>query len=999
MTRTAIEAPAGRSSASRARERRTRAMFLLPLLVLAAASLMDRALAGPDGKPPSLRLPGGVRPLRYAIDLSLSPGEEPFTGIVDLEIEIERPLDLLWLNADNLTVSEATLTLAGAPAGDSESALHPRIVPGGEDFVGLALASPVGPGRARLHLVFSGQARVKETRGIFRRKEGADWYLYTQFEEIGARRAFPCFDEPRFKVPWQLTLRVPKGLTAVSNAPLLQDGSPGEHADRDDEGRTAFRFAPTRPLPSYLVAFAVGPLEFAEGPPSGSKKVPFRVVTPRGQRDQAAYAVAATPQLLTLLETYFGTPYPFDKIDIIAVPLFGGAMENPGLITFSRGLLLTTPQEETLARQRRFSTVMAHELAHMWFGDFVTMDWWDDIWLNESFANWMENKIVEQWKPGWDVPLQRVRRRNRAMETDSLISARRVRQPIESKDDIANAFDAITYDKGSAVLAMFEGWIGSEAFRKGVQRYLSRHAWGNANAEDFFAALSEDAQRDVAPAFRSFLDQGGVPMVTGTLACSADEPPVLRLDQSRYLPSGSKGSDRQTWRIPICIRYGTEQSGEHRRCLLLENASTDLPLEGSCPTWLVPNEGMSGYYRALVTGAGGSSVENGGSRENAGRGKNRRRGGTPEPGEHGGGEELAGDGKNRGRGEGGAEHGHGEASRTGGGGTRANGRSGRPGSAGFAFTARLFAPGNTRLTPAERAGTLDDLSALSESGEVPMADVLSLVPDVVREGSRSSLESAARITKELWPHRVPASLQPSYQRFIRKLFGPKARELGFATRSEDSENDRLVRPTIVSLVAENGEDARLQKQAAALAIAWLRDRRAISADMVDVVLSAAARHGNEALFERFHEAARRATDRNERRHLLEAMASFLDPAIVQKRLQLILTDEFESRDAMTLLWGSLPEPGPGAIALAFVEKNYDALAGKMSKDAESRLATVGERFCDPAHRAEIEGFFKERTTRATGGPRVLAEILEGIDLCIARTEAQQPSVSDFLKRY
>jgi hypothetical protein len=182
--------------------------------------------------------------------------------------------------------------------------------------------------------------------------------------------------------------------------------------------------------------------------------------------------------MLPLLEAYFGTPYPFDKLDLTAVPLFGGAMENAGLITFGRGLILAKPQEDSIARQRRFATVLAHELAHMWFGDLVTLAWWDDAWLNESFANWMEYKIVEQWRPGWEVPLQRVGRRNRAMAADSLISARRVRQPVESKDDMANAFDTITYNKGSSVLVMFEGWIGADTFRRGIQRYLSRHAYG-----------------------------------------------------------------------------------------------------------------------------------------------------------------------------------------------------------------------------------------------------------------------------------------------------------------------------------------------------------------------------------------------------------------------------------------------------------------------------------------------------------------------------------------
>lgn len=902
--------------------------------------------------PPTLRLPTGARPLRYAVELTLSPDTDAFSGTVDIEMEIDRSLSVLWLNADDVTVSEASMTFErgsppGAPAtADHDPVTHPdspatpdgtplhlRVVPGGADFVGFAFEEPVGPGRATLHLAYSGAALAKESRGIFRRKEGADWYLFTQFESTGARRAFPCFDEPGLKAPWRIALTVPNDLAAVSNAPLASESN-------SREGWKTLRFAQTQPLPSYLVAFAVGPFEFVEGRPAGSKGVPFRVVTPRGLRAQAAYALETTPEMLPFLEAYFGSPYPFDKLDLIAVPGFGGAMENPGLITFGRGLLLTKPQEETIGRQRRFSTVLAHELAHMWFGDLVTLAWWNDIWLNESFANWMESKIVEQWKPGWEVPLQRVRRRNRAMGTDSLVSARRVRQPIESKDDIENAFDAITYDKGSSVLAMFEGWIGAEPFRRGVQRYLSRHAWGSAAAEDFFEVLSEEAGLDVAPTFSSFLDQGGVPLVTETLSCPPDSRPSLKLSQSRYLPVGSRGSPQQTWKIPVCLRYGAE-GGEQRRCLLLDDASTEVALEGPCPTWLVPNEGTAGYFRTRIV----PDTKNAGA-----------------PG-------------------------------------IADGPYSPSSSSPFDFTARLFARGDTHLTGPEKVGLLDDLSSLVESGAMSAKDVLSLLPAVVRDGSRSSFEAAIRITKDLRPHLVPDPLLSNYQRFVAETFGAKARELGFEAKRGESEDARLLRPAVVSLAATWGEDPRLQKRARALAMKWLRDPRSLDTDMVDVVLVAAARHGDEALFERFLTGAKAATDRTERRRRLDAVAEFQDPALVRRRLPLMLSNQFDAREAMTLLRGTLDEPRTNEIVLGFIETNYSALAEKLPKSSEARLATVAFGFCDATHRGAVESFFKDRMAHAVGGPRLLAELLEEIDLCIARKHSQQPGVAEFLGDY
>ena len=535
--------------------------------------------------PPELRLPAGARPVGYTVDLTLSPESETFSGAIDIDLEIDAPMRVLWLNARDLTVEDASFAIAGRT-------VRPRVVPGGDNFIGFETDEPMGPGRSGLHISYKGKSSEKELSGIFRQKEGEDWYIFTQFEATDARKAFPCFDEPAYKVPWRITLHVKKGLSAVSNSPIAAE-------TESPDGMKTVRFAETKPLPSYLVALGVGPFDFAEGPAVGSKRVPFRVVVPKGQAAAAAYTVRSTPDLVALLEKYFGTPYPYDKLDFLAVPLMGGAMENAGLITFGRRLILTQPEEERPERQRSFATIAAHELAHMWFGDLVTMKWWDDIWLNESFASWIEYKIVEQWKPDWDAPVDRVQDRNRAISEDRLVSARRIRQPIESSDDIQNAFDPITYEKGSAILTMLEQWIGAERFQKAVQRHLSAHAWGSADAADFFASLSGEAGKEVEPVFRSFVDQGGIPLVTVRVVCAKGSPTSLDLAQRRYLPVGSKGSADQVWKIPVCVRYG---SGENvsRQCALLGEPSARIPLEAAagCPDWLLPNDGARGYYLA-----------------------------------------------------------------------------------------------------------------------------------------------------------------------------------------------------------------------------------------------------------------------------------------------------------------------------------------------------------------------------------------------------------------
>jgi len=550
-----------------------------------AATTAAPPVAKADPQPPSLRLPSTVRPRHHRVELTLEPNQETFTGVADLDLELAAPTDVVWLNAEELTVESATL--GGAPA---------RILPQPHDLVGLAVGQPLPTGRARLHVTWRGKLSTLDAGGAVRQKEGDDWAIYTHFEPIDARRVFPCFDEPSMKAPWELSLVVPTGQRALANTPEVSSTDLGN-------GKTRVTFAPSKPLPSYLVAFAVGPFELVDAGKTARSSVPVRIVTPRGQAAQARYAAQVTATLLDRLEEYFGSPYPYEKVDCIAVPLFGGAMENPGLITFSSALILRRPDEETVGSRRAYASVATHELAHQWFGDLVTMEWWDDLWLNEAFASWMTPKIIEGWQPTWAAPEGRLGARAQAMSADSLTSARRIRQPIVSNHDMKNAFDAITYQKGASVLHMFEHFLGADVFQRGVRRYLAAHAHGNATATQFLAALSKEAGRDVAPPFASFLDQAGVPLVTIEPRCDKGRPPRLRLKQTRYLPLGSTGQQgTQRWRVPICVRAAAGKLASSA-CGLVEDSDAELPLElpaGSCPTWVMPNDGGAGYYRAAL---------------------------------------------------------------------------------------------------------------------------------------------------------------------------------------------------------------------------------------------------------------------------------------------------------------------------------------------------------------------------------------------------------------
>ncbi len=573
------------------------AAAMAPGASAAAASPAPVAAALPAGgapAPPELRLPPTARPLGYEARLRILPDREDFTGTITIELELKEATRLLWLNGTELTVKRAVLSAAGRerPA---------AVVPGGDEFLGFSFDEEVGPGPAKLRIEYAGKALGKESSGVFRQEEGGDSYIFTQFEETDARRAFPCFDEPAYKVPWRLTIETRRKFVVLSNTPVES-----EAATRG--GMKEVRFARTRPLPSYLVAFAVGPFELVDLGVAGERKTPLRIAVPRGLKPGADYAAKTAPELFAAAERWFGIPYPYEKLDLLAVPFFFGAMENAGLITFGRDLLLARPGEDSLERRRRYAVFCAHEIAHQWFGDLVTMAWWDDTWLNESFASWMENKIVGPWKPEWNLDAARVDERAKAMSRDSFASARKIHQPIASSDDIASAFDRITYSKGSAILSMFERWVGQEKFRRGVRRYLEAHAWGSATTGDFLAAMSEEAGAEFAPAFSTFIEQPGVPLVTMDLACEPGAAANLGILQKRYLPLGSTGKADHQWQIPLCVRYGGDAGPaaaapgpppEKARKLPLRRARERLPRGGPASgggsaSWLVslvPSDG------------------------------------------------------------------------------------------------------------------------------------------------------------------------------------------------------------------------------------------------------------------------------------------------------------------------------------------------------------------------------------------------------------------------
>ena len=456
------------------------------------------------------------------------------------------------------------------------------------DEVVLAFDEPLPKGRAALFFTYSASF-ANDLAGLYRTKDDGRWYAFTQFESTDARRAFPCFDEPGFKTSFEVAVKVPSAMIAVANNPEVDHVTEGP--------TTTYRFSRTPPMPTYLVAFAVGELELHELPRPANAKPPVRLVTTKGK--QASFGVASLETAgaaLEALEKWFGIPYPFEKLDLVAVPDFAiGGMENAGLVTFREDLLLVDPAHASTRTKRRQLPLIAHELAHQWFGDYVTASWWDDLWLNEGFANWMEDRITRTLQPSWGTKNDSVARQLEVMDSDSLASARSVRQHVVTTSDADEAFDDITYEKGAAILGTIERWIGEQAFQKGVRDYLTENAGRSVTSDRLFSALDRASGRNVTQMATSFVNQPGVPDVNAHLECDPGSRWHIELAGEPYRPIGSPLPEdlERTWSVPVCV---TAQGEKAPICAELTQGAPSLVAGRKCPAWVHPNTD-SRYYR------------------------------------------------------------------------------------------------------------------------------------------------------------------------------------------------------------------------------------------------------------------------------------------------------------------------------------------------------------------------------------------------------------------
>jgi aminopeptidase N len=555
-------------------------------IAIVAAALTLAAAAQPrhDFDTAPGRLPKTVLPSRYALTLTLDPDSERFQGEVTVTLRARQAVDAIVLHARELSAVSTTLLTDGSERALIVQADEPaqlwRLRP--------ADGGPIAAGEHRLRIAYQGRVQRSDS-GLFQVPHTVAGkparMLATQMEAVFARLVLPCFDEPAFRAVFELSVRAPAGWQVLANMP--------QQSESDDAGQVLHRFAPTPPMPSYLLAVAVGRFDALEGSADG---VPLRILTAPGKRELGAWALGATQQILPFYNAYFGVPYALPKLDQVAVPgTREGAMEDWGLISYSEDALLFDPAKSGTQARRGIFTLLAHEVAHQWVGNWVTAASWEEIWLNEAFATWMAEKATERFHPEWQTALRRRQDIDRTMGRDAGPATRAIRSGAVPEDRVFDVFDDITYSKGGAVLSMLEQWLGAETFRHGMAAYMQERRLSNATAGDLWFHIGQAAGRDVAAVAASWTDQPGFPLVQVAARCDGGRT-RLQLAQSRF--STAAGSAGGLWKIPVVV----EHRGR-RRTLMLEQAAQGFSLPGCSALPPLVNPGGEGFYRVAYAPA------------------------------------------------------------------------------------------------------------------------------------------------------------------------------------------------------------------------------------------------------------------------------------------------------------------------------------------------------------------------------------------------------------
>lgn len=862
--------------------RRIRALSL----AIALITLPGAALAADDH-----RLDHAVVPTFESVRLRLDPSQTDYTGTVHVDLTVATPTDSFRLYAKDLGLGGLTLTQGGAP-------IPVTFTSGREGLLVVHAGHALAAGSYGLDIQFTNNFDT-QADALYRLKANGDWYAFTQFEASSAREAFPCWDEPEFKIPFQVTLTVPVADEAVSNTPIASSTTTGSE-------KTVV-FARTPPLPSYLVAMATGPFEFT---PIHGMSVPGRVVTIKGASRLAGEAARITPPLVAALEKYFGRKYPYAKLDLLAVPEFAaGAMENAGAITYRDGTLLVDPATASPRQRYGLISTTAHELAHMWFGDLVTLAWWDDIWLNESFASWMGEKVTHEVAPQFQTPIRSLGGRQNAMRTDARPSTRAIRQRVDAFDNFDRLFDALAYSKGKAVLEMLEVWLGPETFRRGILRYLDAHAWKNATAADLWRALSEASGRDIAATTGSFLDQPGVPIVTVEPLGGGR----VRVSQRRFHNAGTPDPEATVWKIPVTLGYSDGRQ-VYTQSLLLASAESTLTLEKTRePAWIHPDAGEHGYYRWAVPPA---------------------------------------------------------------------------------MLDRLTAAGPA-LDARERVAMIGNLSALLDAGALHGDAYVRVLarfasdpsPDVVS----AAIDGLDRVRRTF----VTPSIEGSYLLTVRNVLRPALDRFGMAKARDEGEPVSLLRPSLLAMLGNDGNDPAVRAWARTTALTFLATPDRVDPAVSSAALEIAARTGDDSLFEACRARFEATKIPAERGRFLLALGSFRRPDLIEKALAYALAGPLRPQEILVIPTTVGENDALRDRAWDWFKANYRTIVARVPPFFISQLTSVAN-CCDEARIADAHAFFTVLNEPRTGTEAELTKVADSIRECAELRRREGPAVASAL---
>jgi len=563
------------------------------------------------------RLPAGVHPLHYGLVLTPDLRAATFSGEETIDLMLDTPSKNITLNAAEIRFGEvrayvlpvaadasSKLGAQPAPLSALEADKHPQIatttLDSEKEQATFAFANELPAGRITLTVQFTGVLNDK-LRGFYLSKTKARNYAVTQFEATDARRAFPSFDEPALKATFDIALTVDAGDTVISNTNMISDRA------GPIEGKHTLRFATTPKMSTYLVAFLVGDFKCTEGRSDG---VPIRACATPDKVELTKFALESAKYVLHYYDTYFGIKYPMPKLDMVALPDFeAGAMENFGCITYRETDLLVNAKTGDVPSKKRVAVVVAHEMAHQWFGDMVTMQWWDNLWLNEGFATWMETKPAAEWRPEWNFPQDEAEELDQTLNLDAQKTTRTIRATANTPDEINEMFDGIAYGKAGAVIGMVEKYLGKEVFRQGVHNYLQAHLYGNATAEDFWNAQTANSHLPVDKIMSSFVTQPGVPLLTFSERQATGVP----VSQSRFFLSAAENNQPPVgriveWTVPVCIKTtGTPicrviDGRDDATAGTSMQAILPIPMDVGMP-FFYGNASGKGYYRTAYTPA------------------------------------------------------------------------------------------------------------------------------------------------------------------------------------------------------------------------------------------------------------------------------------------------------------------------------------------------------------------------------------------------------------